>query len=73
MGAPEERPGQTEEKRERPAEHKSKKEAPHLGHTQGNQDGQASPRWRLKAVRVWEGAGDGKGFHRFFSVRAKVE
>ncbi len=72
MGAPEERPGQTEEKRERPGEQKSKKEAPHFGYTQGNEDGQASPLRCLKAVSVWEGAWEGKGFHGFFPRPGKM-
>jgi len=70
MGAAEKGPGETEATREGRCFKQIKEESAYFGNAERDHHGQASPRWRLNALRLWEGECDREGFHCFFSSSA---
>ena len=73
MGAAEKGTAETEETRERRFFQQVKEESAYFGNAERDHHGQASPRFCLNALRLWEGKCGREGFHGFFSVRAKEE
>ena len=67
MGAAEKRPAEMKETREWRFFKQVKEESANLRDAERDHHGQASPRWRLNALRLREGECGREGFHRFFS------
>jgi len=70
MGAAEKGPAQTEETREGRFFQQIKEESANLRDAERDHHGQANPRCRLNALRLWEGECGRQGFQRFFSSSA---
>ena len=70
MGAAEKGPAETEETREWRFFQQVKEESAYFGDAERNHHGQVNPRWRLNALRLWEGECGREGFHGFFSSSA---
>ena len=66
MGAAEKGPAEMKETRKRRFFQQVKEESADLRDAERNHHGQVNPRWRLNALRLWEGECGREGFDSFF-------